>query len=124
MKLIYKEGLLFTTIKINYNGKTAEIGNIVIDTGASYCIIEPSVIEDLGITFTKDDEVETFYGVNSLFNYVKRTVDSIVIDNITINKVNVYIGSVTENIDGLLGLDALINSGAIIDLKNMEIRFE
>jgi hypothetical protein len=72
---------------------------------------------------TKDDEVETFYGVNSLFNHVKRTVDSIIIDDVSINKVNMYIGSVADNIDGLLGLDVLINSGAIIDLKNMEIRF-
>lgn len=62
MKLEYKDGLLFASIKINYNGRTAEINNVVVDTGASYCIIEPSAIEKLGIVFTKDDEIETFYG--------------------------------------------------------------
>lgn len=124
MKLKYSEGLLYTSIKINYNGKTIEINNIVVDTGATYCIIEPSVIESLGITLTKDDEVETFFGVNSIFSYVKRTVDSIGIDDVLINKVDMYIGSVADNIDGLLGLDALISSAAKIDLKNMETRFE
>jgi hypothetical protein len=38
--------------------------------------------------------------------------------------VNMYVGSVANNIDGLLGLDVLLNKGAIIDLNNMEIRFE
>ena len=123
MKLEYREGLLFASIKINYNGKTVKINNVVVDTGASYCIIEPSAIEDLGIVFTKDDEIETFYGVNSLFSYVKRVTDNIILDNYTINSVPIYAGSVADNIDGLLGLDVLLNIGATIDLKNMEIRF-
>ncbi len=59
MKLEYKEGLLFSSIKIKHAGKIIEVKDIVIDTGASYCIIEPSVIEDLGIILTKDDEIET-----------------------------------------------------------------
>lgn len=124
MKLQYKDGLLFTSIRINYNGMTVELNNVVVDTGASYCIIEPSAIEDLEIILTKEDEVETFYGVNGFFNYVRRTVDNITIGNTSIGNVNIYIGSVGEDIDGLLGLDVLKSSGAIIDLSNMEIRFE
>lgn len=123
MKLEYREGLLFASIKINYNGKTVEINNVVVDTGASYCIVEPSAIEELGIIFTKDDEIETFYGVNSLFSYVKRVADNIILDDYCINNVPIYVGSVSDNIDALLGLDVLLNIGATIDLKNMEIRF-
>ena len=123
MKLEYRDGLLFGNIRINYNGKTTEINNVVVDTGASYCIVEPSAMEELGIVFTKNDEIETFYGVNSLFNYVKRVVDNISIDEVSIDKVSIYVGSVADNIDCLLGLDVLLKAGAIIDLKNMEIRF-
>ncbi|WP_053241319.1 hypothetical protein [Clostridium sp. DMHC 10] len=58
MKLEYKNGLLYTSIKLKYGSKIVEINNIVVDTGASFCIIEPSAIEMLGITISKDDEIE------------------------------------------------------------------
>jgi hypothetical protein len=79
LKLEYKDGLLYTTIKISCHGKTVEVDNVVVDTGASFCIIEPSSVEALEITLTKDDEIETFYGVNGIFGYVKRTAQSIIL---------------------------------------------
>jgi predicted aspartyl protease len=124
LKLQYRDGLIFSSIKVTCNGKTSELNDVVVDTGASYCIIEPSAIEDLGIVFTKDDEIETFYGVNSLFSYVKRSADKITLDDVSIPNVPIYIGSVSESINALLGLDVLLSAGAIIDLKKMEIRFE
>lgn len=124
MKLTYRDGLLFTSIKLRYQGKTAVIDNVVVDTGASSCIIEPLAIESLGIVFTKEDEIETFFGVNGMYNYVKRTANSIIVDDMSLDNFNFYIGSVENNINGLIGLDFLVNMNAIIDLKQMEIHFE
>ncbi len=124
MKLLYRDGLLFTSVKLRYQGKTVVIDNVVVDTGASACIFEPLAIESLGIVFTKEDEIETFFGVNGMYNYVKRAVDSIIVDDMSLDNFNFYIGSVENNINGLIGLDLLVNMNAIIDLKQMEIHFE
>jgi predicted aspartyl protease len=91
--LEYKDGLLYTSIKISYHGKTVEVDNTVVDTGASFYIIEPSSIEELGITLTKDDEIETFYGINGIFGYVKRTAETIILDEFVINDVDFYLGT-------------------------------
>ena len=45
------------------------------------------------------------------------------LDQFALNDISFYIGTVDDNINGLLGLDALIKSGALIDLKNMKIVF-
>ncbi|MCD2347846.1 retropepsin-like aspartic protease [Clostridium guangxiense] len=124
MKLEYKNGLLYTSIKLKYGSKIVEINNIVVDTGASFCIIEPSAIEMLGITISKDDEIETFYGVNGAYSYVKRIAESIIIDKVTLNNVEFYLGTIDENINGLLGLDVLIKSKSIINLNKMEIEIK
>ena len=124
MKLEYKDGLLYTSLKINYDGKTVEVNNIVVDTGASFCIIDPSSIEELGITLNKDDEIETFYGVNGIFSYVKRTADSIILDKVILNNIDFYMGTIDDNINGLLGLDVLIKSNASINLEDMNIKFK
>ena len=99
MKIEYRDGLLYTSIKISCNGKTIEVKDVVIDTGAAFCILEPSSIEELGITLTKDDEIETFYGVNGIFSYIKRTADNII-------------------------LDVLIKTNAVINLSCMDIKFD
>lgn len=124
MKLEYKDGLLYTSIKLKYNNKIVEINNIVVDTGASFCIIEPSAIEILGMTINKNDEIETFYGVNGAYSYVKRMAESIIIDKVTLNNVEFYLGTIDENINGLLGLDVLIKSKSIINLDKMVIEFK
>lgn len=123
MKLEYRDGLLYTSIKIACNDRSVIVNNIAVDTGATYCIIEPSVLEKLGLTFTKEDEIETFYGVNGLFSYVKRTADSMMIGNKSVENVSFYVGTVDDTIDGLLALDILIKAGAVIDFKNLKISF-
>lgn len=46
------------------------------------------------------------------------------IDDISLDNFNFYIGSIENNINGLIGLDLLVNMNTIIDLKRMEIHFE
>ncbi|WP_329603980.1 pepsin/retropepsin-like aspartic protease family protein [Clostridium hydrogenum] len=87
-------------------------------------MIEPSAIEILGMTINKNDEIETFYGVNGAYSYVKRMAESIIIDKVTLNNVEFYLGTIDENINGLLGLDVLIKSKSIINLDKMVIEFK
>lgn len=44
MKVTYREGVLFTSLTIEYKGKIKEINNIVIDTGAAETIIFPDTV--------------------------------------------------------------------------------
>jgi predicted aspartyl protease len=124
LKLQYRNGLLFASIKISYHGNSTIVDNVVIDTGATSSIIELSAIEDLGIRFTKDDEIETFYGVNGMFSYIKRTADYIALGDKSANDYTFYVGSIDETINGLIGLDLLIKLNAVINLKEMKISFE
>ncbi len=49
MKFEYRDGLLFTTIILIFEGRTKIIDNIVIDTGASHTLISQDVVDELGI---------------------------------------------------------------------------
>ncbi|MBF8984594.1 hypothetical protein IZY60_13695 [Lutibacter sp. B2] len=77
MKIEYRKGLLYTSLKIVYKSKSKVVENIIIDTGAAHTIISPKI--DFGII----DDAGT--------------------------------------INGLLGLDLLIQCEAVIDLKKLEV---
>ena len=63
MKLEFRGGLFFTSLKISYDGKSKIIENIVVDTGATETIISPDVVEDIGIEAKISDSVNSFYGI-------------------------------------------------------------
>lgn len=106
--------------------KFKTINNIVIDTGASVSIISPDIVDDIGIFAEAKDRIVSSIGVGgSVHNSFEKAIDMIKIENQKINNIKLDFGIIDPNgdINGLLGLDVLMKLGAIIDLKNFEIRF-
>ena len=126
MKIEYRNGLLFTTIEIFFRNKSKKINNIVIDTGASMSIISPDIVDDIGIFAEAKDRIVSSIGVGgSIHNSFEKDIDTIKVENQMINNIKLDFGIIDSNggINGLLGLDVLMQFGAIIDLKSFEIRF-
>lgn len=124
MKMEYRDGLIFTEIKLNFRGKTKIIENVVIDTGAAETIISPDAVNDLGIYAELNDKVNSFYGVGgSLHNFFSKNVDILGMDTFELKDVKLDFGIIDPRgeINGLIGLDLLIKAGASIDLKSMNI---
>jgi hypothetical protein len=44
MKIVYKKGLLFTSLEVNYKGKRKIVNDMIIDTGAEHTIISPDSV--------------------------------------------------------------------------------
>lgn len=124
MEMEFKDGLLFTSFQISFRGNTKLIENIVIDTGAAESIISPDAVEELGIFAEPGDSVNSFYGVGgSLHNFFSKNVDEINFDRVTLNDVKLDFGIIDPKgyINGLLGLDLLMKTGAVIDLKTLSL---
>ncbi|MDU0332259.1 MULTISPECIES: retropepsin-like aspartic protease [Paenibacillus] len=125
MKFEYRDGLLFTTILLSYEGRSKTIDNIVIDTGASHTLISQDAVDDLGIRVQAGDEIYTSYGIGGKeHSYVKK-VDSIQIAELKIE--NAFIDFMSfpyEHINGLLGLDILMEGKFKIDLNTLELRLQ
>lgn len=122
MQIDLRDGLLFTTIEITYKEKTKVINNIVVDTGAAQSLLSQECVDDLGLRVSKEDEIITSYGIGGKEHaFVKK------IENVKIGKFNLenYYMDFTsfqyEDINGLLGLDLLMEAGFVIDLKSLEI---
>lgn len=127
MEIQFKDGLIFTSIKLSFRGATKVIENVVIDTGAAETIISPDIVEKIGIIAEHNDNVNSFYGVGgSLHNFFSKEVDEIFIGQAKLEKTKLDFGVIDPNgyINGLLGLDLLIKLGVVIDLKNLTLRIE
>jgi predicted aspartyl protease len=123
MKLEYRNGLLFTNIEIIVNDNRKIIDNIVVDTGAAQTVISQECVEDIGISFTGKEEIVTTYGIGGEEHAFVKEVDEIVIGDFKLKNYNIdFTGFIYDDINGLLGLDILMDGGFIIDLKDLTIK--
>jgi hypothetical protein len=125
MKIEFRDGLLFTSLEIKYKGRSKIIDNIVIDTGAAGSIISPDAVDDIGIYAEIGDRLIEYYGIGgSTHNAFIKNIDEIKLEDKSIENTYMDFGIIDTKgeINGLLGLDILIEIGAIIDLKNLIIK--
>jgi len=123
MNIKLKNGLLYATLELTYNGKSKILDDIIIDSGAAHSIICPDIVEDLGIEDSPEDELITMYGIGGSQYAYRKKIDSIKFGSCLVNGYKLDFGYIDENgrINGLFGLDLLMEMGLILDLKNLKI---
>lgn len=115
----YKNGLLYTDIEILIENKSILIKDMIIDTGASHTIISSSYLEESDIGFNDDDTIVKASGYGGTVQYsVRKLVNKVTCGDITLENIKLDFGEIDpeEKVNGLLGLDFLINANLIIDL--------
>jgi len=123
----FRDGLLFTSMKILFRGNSMVIENVVIDTGAAETILSPDAVEEIGIFAELEDVVHSFYGVGgSLHNFFSKQIDRIHLGTVNLDNVKLDFGVIDPqgHINGLLGLDVLMKLNAVIDLKQLTLSLE
>jgi len=123
MQIEFREGLLFTEVTIQYKGKSKLIKNVVIDTGASHTLISQDAVDDIDIWATKDDHFITSFGIGGEEHAFIKMIDTIEVGEYLVKDVEIDFTSFKyHNINGLLGLDILLEGKFNIDLYNLELK--
>lgn len=123
-KLQYKKGLLYTSIELKYKEKSIIIEDVIIDTGASHTIIATEYLEEMDIPLLDDDELVKATGYGGMICYsIRKRLDEIRCGNLVLKDIKLDFGVIDPNdkINGLIGLDFLIDSKSVIDLVDLTI---
>lgn len=123
IKLNKKYGLPFCDLTVCYKGKVLKINNVLVDTGSGGTILKMDLVEKIGLTIDINDEIEAISGIGGKEFVFIKNVDFLEIGNLKINDFKVEIGTMDYGFDinGIIGMDFLAKTGAIIDLENMTI---
>lgn len=112
MRIIYRDGLLFTTLEIRYGGRIKTVENVVIDTGAARTVISPDAVVDIDIKYGLGDRIVGAYGIGGRQYAFEKQVDSVKFGPFCTGSCNIDFGMIDPegSINGLLGLDLLWRS--------------
>ncbi|RAV22350.1 retropepsin-like aspartic protease [Paenibacillus contaminans] len=121
MKIDLVDGLLQTSIIINYKGQALTIDKLVIDTGASHTLLSADVVADIGVYFETGDKIVSAFGIGGEESCFRKSFDAVTLGDFQIKDFNLDVGTLHEmlEINGLLGLDLLVAANVVLDLSEL-----
>jgi len=125
MELLLKENLPFITVTIDYEGANLNIQNVLVDTGSASTIFAADVVATIGIVPELTDMLQTIQGVGGMEVVFMRRVDGLQVEAHRLLNFDIEIGGMDYGfeINGILGMDFLMQTGAVINLRDMTIEF-
>lgn len=117
-------GLPIITVILYHQNKQLKLDTVVFDTGSAGSIFKMSKVAEIGLKPEPEDKVRRITGVGgSEFIYVKK-IDKLNVDKLEATNFNIELGTMDYGveIDGIIGMDFLIQTAAVIDLKKLTIK--
>ena len=123
MDLELRHKLPFVSATLDHQGGSVELKPVLIDTGSASTVLSADVVEAVGITPQPDDVINKLRGIGGTEVVYMRVVDRLAIGAASISKFEVEIGGMDYGfeIQGILGMDFLRQTGAVISLKKLTV---
>lgn len=123
MQIRIENGLAYVNVRITYRDEEIVLDKVIIDTGSSGTLFSLDKLENIGIKPEPNDLIHRISGIGGAeFVFVKQ-IDKISVGELQLTNFDIEIGSMDYgfDLDGIIGMDFLLQTNAIIDLSQLEI---
>ena len=125
MQLKLRNNLLYVSVDIIYKGKSINTADVIVDTGSATTVLSADLLSQIDITPSPNDILYTIRGIGGTEVVFSRHV-ALQVGKQTLSDFEVEISRMDYGfpITGILGLDFLLQTHAIIDLDSMKLFFQ
>ncbi len=125
MRIQIVDGLPLVELRLGHAGRAVQIQRVLIDTGSGSTVISSLRAREIGVIPEPQDPIRTLRGVGGMEVVFVKRVDYIVVDRRKFKNFEIELSPLDYGlgINGILGLDFLTATRAIVDLKHLELRF-
>lgn len=116
--------LPFVNATLTYKGQEIELQDILLDTGSAASVFSADELMDLGVKPEPEDFLRKLLGVGGQEVVFTKRLDKLSLDKISVNNLIVQVGRMDYGfrIQGIIGMDFLLEVGAIIDFEKLDLR--
>lgn len=121
VQLTLAHRLAFVAVTLRVNEKTLTLPKVLLDTGSGGTIFKTVDMETLGLQLEGRDVIRQIFGVGEGEYVIEKQVSEIIVGDVRVSPFNIQMGAVNYGIpmDGILGLDFLLQAEASIDFKKL-----
>jgi Aspartyl protease len=117
-------GLPFVQVTLEHHGAIKILEMVLLDTGSAGTVLNTLRLREMGIGFAPGDPVHKIRGVGGSEFVFNKQLERISVLNLELQDFHVEVSPMKYGIemDGILGLDFLTQTRAIIDLNALTLR--
>ena len=125
MRLTLRDELPFVTVAVHHHGVTAQVPDVLVDTGSASTLLNADVAASLGIVPEPADRLRTLRGVGGREVVFTRHIDRFEVGSKGLARFEVEIGGMDYGfaINGILGMDFLTVTGAVLNLRDLTLDY-
>jgi hypothetical protein len=125
MQLLLRDDLPFVTVTVAYRGRRIEIPDILVDTGSASTVLAVDQLSRVGLEPEPTDVLKLIQGVGGTEAVFTRRVEHLQVDEQLLHGFEIDVGGLDYGfaINGILGMDFLTQTRALIDLNNLQLHF-
>lgn len=123
MNLILNYGIPFAVVVLTHKDRSFSFDKFLIDTGSASTIIAAEIAVELGLGPEPLDAIRKIRGIGGTEYVYEKHIDRIQLGSKKLTHFKIQIGDMDYGfvIDGILGMDYLLNAKVIIDLEKMTL---
>jgi hypothetical protein len=124
VKLYLEGGLPYLAVTLRFAGRQLRLDRVLLDTGSAGSVFAADAVDVLGIGPESTDRLRRILGVGgSEFVYSKR-VEELALGDMRVRGFEIQVGAMRYGfpLDGIVGMDFLLATRAVIDLGTLELR--
>ena len=124
MKITIKGELPYITAQLIYRGRRILFGNVLVDTGSGGSVFQADRLLDEGLDIEPTDRIREIRGVGGSEFVVSKRIDQLRLGDFYVEDFEIEIGAMNYGfeIEGIVGMDFLLQVGAIVDLDRLVVR--
>lgn len=124
MKIRLEHGLAYVEVILTFRGRSLHLGDTILDTGSSSTIFAADRLLEIGIVPEPSDALHRIRGVGGTEYAFTKSLDLLAVGEMKIPDFEIEVGAMDYGFpaDGILGLDYLLRTGSLIDLRRLELR--
>ena len=126
MDLELRHKLPFVSALLEHQGGSVELKPVLIDTGSASTVLSADAVEAVGITPRPEDVINKLRGIGGTEVVYMRVVDRLTAGLAGMAGQRGEVGGMDYGfeIQGILGMDFLRQTGAVISLKALTVEFQ
>jgi hypothetical protein len=123
MKITIKGGLPYVTAQLTYRGRKIFFENVLVDTGSGGSVFQADRVLDEALHIEPTDRIREIRGVGGSEFVVSKRIDQLRLGDFCVDDFEIEVGAMGYGfeIEGIVGMDFLLQVGAVVDLDQLVI---
>jgi len=123
VKVRLKDGLPYVEVSLTYRGRQITFENVLLDTGSDGAIFSADRVLAIGLHLEPNDFIHRIRGIGGAEFVFTKPLDRLTLGPLSVTDFEIEVGAMDYGVDmdGIVGMDFMLQVGAKIDLAQLEI---